>query len=152
MRVCARVCVCVLVCVCACVRACVCVSVSVCVSQCTRISLNCERLLQSGRTSYPHTNQNKLPIQTPLGMNTPLSSIHPPLHRLCTILWCLIKLWGKKEEKLPGRESNPDLPHDRRGFLPLYYRGSFANVCTITDGIVKDAIARPLSVQVVRVM
>ena len=31
----------------------------------------------------------------------------------------------KKEKKfvLPGRESNPGLPRDRRRYLPLYYRG-----------------------------
>ena len=35
-------------------------------------------------------------------------------------------LWGKKKKKksaLPGRESNPGLPRDRRRYLPLYYRG-----------------------------
>ena len=26
-------------------------------------------------------------------------------------------------KKLPGRESNPGLPRDRRRYLPLYYRG-----------------------------
>ena len=31
----------------------------------------------------------------------------------------------KKRQKkiLPGGESNPGLPRDRRGYLPLYYRG-----------------------------
>ena len=28
-----------------------------------------------------------------------------------------------KKEILPGGESNPGLPRDRRGYLPLYYRG-----------------------------
>ena len=27
------------------------------------------------------------------------------------------------EKVLPGRESNPGLPRDRRRYLPLYYRG-----------------------------
>ena len=29
----------------------------------------------------------------------------------------------KKKIALPGRESNPGLPRDRRRYLPLYYRG-----------------------------
>lgn len=29
----------------------------------------------------------------------------------------------KKDILLPGGESNPGLPRDRRGYLPLYYRG-----------------------------
>ena len=29
----------------------------------------------------------------------------------------------KKKLLLPGGESNPGLPRDRRGYLPLYYRG-----------------------------
>ena len=29
----------------------------------------------------------------------------------------------KKIELLPGGESNPGLPRDRRGYSPLYYRG-----------------------------
>ena len=44
----------------------------------------------------------------------------------------------KKEEKmksgekvLPGRESNPGLPRDRRRYLPLYYRGSLSSVSNI---------------------
>ena len=28
-----------------------------------------------------------------------------------------------KKEVLPGGESNPGLPRDRRGYSPLYYRG-----------------------------
>ena len=28
-----------------------------------------------------------------------------------------------KNNYLPGGESNPGLPRDRRGYLPLYYRG-----------------------------
>ena len=37
---------------------------------------------------------------------------------------------GKRKKKLglPGRESNPGLPRDRRRYLPLYYRG-LADVC-----------------------
>ena len=30
---------------------------------------------------------------------------------------------GKKKIYLPGGESNPGLPRDRRGYSPLYYRG-----------------------------
>ena len=30
---------------------------------------------------------------------------------------------GKKKFNLPGGESNPGLPRDRRGYSPLYYRG-----------------------------
>ena len=33
----------------------------------------------------------------------------------------------KKVQKLPGRESNPGLPRDRRRYLPLYYRGGHTN-------------------------
>ena len=33
------------------------------------------------------------------------------------------KLWTEKENILPGGESNPGLPRDRRGYSPLYYRG-----------------------------
>ena len=29
----------------------------------------------------------------------------------------------RKEKILPGGESNPGLPRDRRGYSPLYYRG-----------------------------
>ena len=29
----------------------------------------------------------------------------------------------KKKDILPGGESNPGLPRDRRGYSPLYYRG-----------------------------
>ena len=29
----------------------------------------------------------------------------------------------KKSPLLPGGESNPGLPRDRRGYSPLYYRG-----------------------------
>ena len=29
----------------------------------------------------------------------------------------------KKKSQLPDGESNPGLPRDRRGYLPLYYRG-----------------------------
>ena len=29
-----------------------------------------------------------------------------------------------KKKILPGRELNPGLPRDRRGYSPLYYRGS----------------------------
>ena len=29
---------------------------------------------------------------------------------------------------LPGRESNPGLARDRRGYLPLYYRGHILNI------------------------
>ena len=31
--------------------------------------------------------------------------------------------FSKKKLTLPGGESNPGLPRDRRGYLPLYYRG-----------------------------
>ena len=36
-----------------------------------------------------------------------------------------ISLKSNLEKKviLPGGESNPGLPRDRRGYLPLYYRG-----------------------------
>ena len=30
--------------------------------------------------------------------------------------------WRKVKKILPGGESNPGLPRDRRGYLPLYYR------------------------------
>ena len=30
---------------------------------------------------------------------------------------------NEKRNVLPGRESNPGLPRDRRRYLPLYYRG-----------------------------
>ena len=32
---------------------------------------------------------------------------------------------------LPGGESNPGLPRDRRGYSPLYYRGRYTNVFEI---------------------
>ena len=33
----------------------------------------------------------------------------------------------EKQKKLPGRESNPGLARDRRGYSPLYYRGTIKN-------------------------
>ena len=33
----------------------------------------------------------------------------------------------EKQKKLPGRESNPGLARDRRGYSPLYYRGTSQN-------------------------
>ena len=33
----------------------------------------------------------------------------------------------EKQKKLPGRESNPGLARDRRGYSPLYYRGTSKN-------------------------
>ena len=36
----------------------------------------------------------------------------------------------KKKLILPGGESNPGLPRDRRGYLPLYYRGLLVSVVT----------------------
>ena len=30
----------------------------------------------------------------------------------------------KEKKVLPGGESNPGLPRDRRGYSPLYYRGT----------------------------
>ena len=36
----------------------------------------------------------------------------------------------KKDARLPGGESNPGLPRDRRGYSPLYYRGC-RYVCSV---------------------
>ena len=33
------------------------------------------------------------------------------------------KLWTGKDKILPGGESNPGLPRDRRGYSSLYYQG-----------------------------
>ena len=44
------------------------------------------------------------------------------------IIQCLLSGWGLVlttilKSNLPDGESNPGLPRDRRGYLPLYYRG-----------------------------
>ena len=39
--------------------------------------------------------------------------------------------WRKVKKILPGGESNPGLPRDRRGYLPLYYRGHVCRSQTI---------------------
>ena len=41
------------------------------------------------------------------------------------MFYTLLSEYEKQETKdiLPGGESNPGLPRDRRGYLPLYYRG-----------------------------
>ena len=39
----------------------------------------------------------------------------------------------KKKKYLPGGESNPGLPRDRRGYLPLYYRGQAASLRLTAD-------------------
>ena len=36
--------------------------------------------------------------------------------------------FGQKSIVLPGGESNPGLPRDRRGYSPLYYRGLLVTV------------------------
>lgn len=38
------------------------------------------------------------------------------------LVHCYIESY-QKNILLPGGESNPGLPRDRRGYLPLYYRG-----------------------------
>ena len=40
--------------------------------------------------------------------------------------------WRKVKKILPGGESNPGLPRDRRGYLPLYYRG---HIHSIADSV-----------------
>lgn len=42
------------------------------------------------------------------------------------VVHCLIESY-QKDIHLPGGESNSGLPRDRRGYLPLYYRGV---ICT----------------------
>ena len=42
----------------------------------------------------------------------------------------LKKLLQEGKKILPGRESNPGFPRDRRRYLPLYYRGLLATVCS----------------------
>ena len=37
--------------------------------------------------------------------------------------YILVQKIYNKQNILPGGESNPGLPHDRRGYSPLYYRG-----------------------------
>ena len=37
--------------------------------------------------------------------------------------WNNLKEKRGKKSVLPGGESNPGLPRDRRGYSPLYYRG-----------------------------
>ena len=43
------------------------------------------------------------------------------------------KVFGKKKRQLPGRESNPGLPRDRRRYLPLYYRGHLLQAAQICN-------------------
>ena len=59
----------------------------------------------------------------------------------CNIKYVLVKEEKEKKKKkiyinknkkiLPGGESNPGLPRDRRGYLPLYYRGHVCRSETI---------------------
>ncbi len=42
--------------------------------------------------------------------------------------WNNLKEKGEKKSVLPGGESNPGLPRDRRGYSPLYYRGLTQNL------------------------
>jgi hypothetical protein len=44
-------------------------------------------------------------------------------HRTNNLSDLTISLGKKIKKKLPGGESNPGLPRDRRGYWPLYYRG-----------------------------
>ena len=46
-------------------------------------------------------------------LSSDASSFEAVVHLLCYLL----------KTVLPGRESNPGLPRDRRGYSPLYYRG-----------------------------
>ena len=46
-----------------------------------------------------------------------------------SIVYSCSYVYLKQNKKLlPGRESNPGLPRDRRRYLPLYYRGLLASL------------------------
>ena len=47
------------------------------------------------------------------------------LHKISVECQLILRRSKKREKKstLPGRESNPGLPRDRRRYSPLYYRG-----------------------------
>ena len=56
-------------------------------------------------------------------MNLIYKLIHsPPIQCLC-----IYKSSQAAKKSLPDGESNPGLPRDRRGYLPLYYRGPVHN-------------------------
>ena len=44
------------------------------------------------------------------------------------LIGIISKRRGRKKSVLPGGESNPGLPRDRRGYSPLYYRGLTHNL------------------------
>ena len=44
------------------------------------------------------------------------------------LIGIISKRRGRKKSVLPGGESNPGLPRDRRGYSPLYYRGLTQNL------------------------
>ena len=52
-------------------------------------------------------------------MNLIYKLIHSPTIQCL----CLYKSSQAAKKSLPDGESNPGLPRDRRGYLPLYYRG-----------------------------
>ena len=48
----------------------------------------------------------------------------PPAKILHPIMISMPRHPKRMQKDLPGRESNPGLPRDRRRYLPLYYRGT----------------------------